>query len=222
MTCATCVGSRETQTWVDPLMFIIGWILADKGIRTVSGGAVGPDGCFEAGARSYMVAKKIPNLIEIHLPKDYSNGRPSHSPYYHTINETGMAIATTVLIDSGIMPWIVKVQDYVKKLHCRNVFEVLTVDMTGTDMLICFAKEDRDKGTVGGGTRSAVLLARHFGIPVFNLAFMEDREMLFNILGGDVEQYPAAMEVVHRLEAGDNPFGDKRGDCTVGIEVIYK
>lgn len=58
-----------------------------------------------------------------------------------------------------------------QRAHTRNVFQVLGADLRSpSSFLVCWAPWDpRSAGDVTGGTRTAVRLARSFGIPVFNL-----------------------------------------------------
>lgn len=67
---------------------------------------------------------------------------------------------------SNIHPAWNKLSFGAKKLHTRNCFQCLGLDLsTPSRFLICWT----EKGNKIGGTRTAIVLAEKYNIPVFNL-----------------------------------------------------
>lgn len=152
MTRYTGVGSRETPTEILDFFTRISFWLGRQGWILRSGGAGGADSAFEQGAIRAEAAK------EIYLPWGRFNGNPSRLFDL----DTGNAAAQ---IAAGVHPAWGRLTQGAKKLHARNVFQVLGADlMTPSKFLICWTSGGLDTG----GTRTAIVLAKQHGIPVFN------------------------------------------------------
>ena len=69
--------------------------------------------------------------------------------------------------------------EYSRKLHGRNIFQVLGINMEHpSDFLVCWTKDGISKG----GSRTAIELAKQNCIPVFNIAKKNDIFNLFKFL----------------------------------------
>ena len=65
--------------------------------------------------------------------------------------------------------------DRVRDLHARNVAVLLGADMgQAVEAMVCWT----DRGRVSGGTGMAIRLARHYGVPVLNLAETDPSEAM--------------------------------------------
>lgn len=147
----TGIGSRETPDNVLSLMCGIAQKLAAEGYTLRSGGANGADSAFEAGCNSLRGTK------EIYLPWRKFNG---HGSYLFNVSETALEIA------SKFHPGWRFCSDGARKLHARNVYQVLGQDLkTPSQLVICWTRE----ASSTGGTGQAIRIARHYGIPIHDL-----------------------------------------------------
>lgn len=118
------VGSRETPSDVLKTMWKIGRYLADKGYTLRSGGAKGADTAFENGCDSVMGSKEI----------------------FYAKNNKGTfmlpeAIPIAEQIASSVHPAWDRCNEYARKLHTRNVAQVMGADLKHpVDFLVCWTK----------------------------------------------------------------------------------
>lgn len=149
----TGVGSRTTPDHILLKMENIAKLFAKNGWTLRSGGADGADDAFERGCVSAKGSK------EIYLPWRNFNGRPSGPDYYTFIPDFafGMAACYHPVWDT--------LSDGAKRCHARNVMQVMGA--TGeqpSSFLVCWTPTLKR-----GGTRTAVLIAKTHGVPVWNL-----------------------------------------------------
>ena len=121
-----------------------------------SGGAEGADSAFES-----VFDKK-----EIYLPwKNFNN---NDSQYYNLSNEV-YALAATV------HPYFYRMRFGAKKLHSRNCYQVLGYNLDRpSDVLVCWTRDgayNEESSSVEhtGGTRTAIVLADRYKVPIYNL-----------------------------------------------------
>ena len=74
-----------------------------------------------------------------------------------------------------------------KKLHARNMYQVLGYDLNKpSDILVCWTKDgcnsEKTATLATGGTRSAIVLADRCKIPIFNVKNDDDYEKLLKLL----------------------------------------
>lgn len=185
----TGVGSRETPVNILELMEEVGYKLASQGWTLRSGGALGADRAFEEGMFR-CVGVDGPygwTPAEIYLPwsgyEDHYKGThgglnilPSDIKLDDERIAEGMAMA--------IHPAWEACKQGARKMHTRNVFQVLgkTLDQP-SKMLIAWTKLD-SKGKPKGGTATAINLAIENGVKVFNLNKAEDYERINKWIGG--------------------------------------
>lgn len=148
----TGIGSRKTPKNILASMEGIASSLAQDGYTLRSGAAEGADSAFEHGC------DKFNGLKEIYLPwKEFNNSISDH--YY--ISEQAIEIA------SKIHPNWDSLSQGAQKLHARNCYQILGKDLkTSSLFVVCWTKG----GLAVGGTRTAIILAQEYNIPVFNLA----------------------------------------------------
>jgi hypothetical protein len=150
----TGVGSRSTPENIMNVMGKLAKVLAYNGWTVRSGGAIGADRAFEAGAIAVGGGR------EIYFARD--------------ANAAAMEMA------SKIHPAWNKCNDYVKKLHARNCFQVLGKDLkTPSSFLVCWTPDGADVG----GTRTAIVLARNNNIEVINMGLKHQLDRIVQYIG---------------------------------------
>lgn len=161
----TGVGTRNIKsgTHVYSLLVALGTKLATQGYILRSGAADGADTAFERGCDAVSGDK------EIYIPWYGFNGKQVQlgDPYYVGISPEAEDIA------NSIHPaWQVCLQG-AKKLHTRNIFQVLGLSLSEpSKFLVCYADVDK-QGVPVGGTRTAWICAQNNKIPCYNLFFKE-------------------------------------------------
>lgn len=162
----TGAGSRKTPAEVLGLMRRMAKTLGSKGIVLRSGGAEGADSAFEQGCDQAKGPKRI------YLP-------------WHGFSERDVMESDDVLVPepcadhdwwryrraqeiaASIHPAWDRCSGGARMLHTRNVYQVLGYDLESPSLLlVCWTPGGRPTG----GTRTAIVLAKRHGVPVFNLA----------------------------------------------------
>jgi len=142
------IGSRQSPLEVMAEMRVIAMILFQNGFTLRSGGADGADTAFEEGAG---------DLKEIYLPWQGFNKRD------------GIVVGNKFKardMAQAIHPYWESLTDGGKKLHTRNICQVLGRDLkTPSKFLICWTPD----GKPSGGSRTAIVCAMEHDIPVYNL-----------------------------------------------------
>lgn len=162
------IGSRKIPNNVQTLMSKLAKVLMDKGHMLRSGHAEGADMAFEC-------AMEPEHRAEIYLPwRGFNQAPTDDSRYIVPSFHTGM-----MGIAQKHHPNWNACSDGAKKLHARNVCQVLGKDLTiWSDIVICWTPN----GSGSGGTGQAIRIARSYGIPVFDLGLSNTREHLFDHL----------------------------------------
>lgn len=146
----TGIGSRQTPEEIQWHMMHLAEDLAALGYVLRSGGANGADTAFEVGCDRKGGTK------EIYLPWQGFNNRKGL-----VLNEYAAE-----KMASSLHPAWHNCNDSARKLHTRNVYQVLGQDLTTpSKFVVCWTHG----GRVVGGTATAIRLAFSQGIPVFNL-----------------------------------------------------
>lgn len=165
MNTITLVGSREAPAHVIKVAEQIGKAFSDRQWIARSGGAVGMDQAF---LRFYD-----PALTEVYRP-DSKHGA-LNALEFDNWEEAEQIVKTYV-------PHFEYMDFYSQWLHTRNVYQVLGRDLNApSKMLICWARERG--GIALGGTRTAVLIAKSYKVPVFNLSRPEHMTKLCEKFG---------------------------------------
>lgn len=159
------IGSRETPLPVCDMMYSAAYYLAERGWKLRSGHAKGADKAFEQGA------KEAGGDREIFLPWNGFNGGFANTKGFIVPDVTDELYQ----IAAQFHPAWDRCTNTVKKLHARNVCQVLGVDLkTPSDMVVCWTPQ----ASGSGGTGQAIRIANAYYIPVFDLASEEQQAAL--------------------------------------------
>lgn len=162
----TGVGSRQTPDHILEAMYKFGEAFALLGFILRTGDADGADRAFREG----HLFQRSGN-IEVYSARDAAG------------DERALSIA------ERIHPAFYRCSPYAKLLHARNCYQVLGPNLDDpSDFLICYTPGGEDVG----GTRTAIILAREHGIPVYNLALDQDVEDLLRPFRGEISTQEAA------------------------------
>lgn len=156
----TGVGSRKTPPEILAVMTRLAQKLRAFGYVLRSGGAIGADQAFERGAGTQ---KNI----------------------FYAGDATPEAIAVAAKLH---LAWS-RCSDYAKRLHGRNMFQVLGASLSEPSaFLICWTPDGAVKGDdctrETGGTATAIRAASAHGVPVYNLQRPEDLAKVMSYLEG--------------------------------------
>lgn len=153
------IGSRETPDNVLDAMYSIGYSMAEQGWGLRSGHAPGADTAFENGCIA------AGGLKEIFVPWKGFEGAPGMHPSYSVpkFDDHLMSLA------ARFHPAWERCKDGARKLHARNVCQLLGRDPKNplmTSVVIGWTRGAKGEG----GTGQAFRIARHYNIPIFDLA----------------------------------------------------
>ena len=144
----TGIGSRSTPKVIQEMFENIATELSARGYILRSGGAKGADSAFERGC----IGEK-----EIFLP--WKGFEDSESELIVN-DKRAFEIAKNFHFN-----WH-KLTQGTRKLHARNVHQVLGVDLeTPSKFVICYTRN----GEGGGGTGQALRIAEKYKIPIFDM-----------------------------------------------------
>lgn len=182
----TLIGSRETPPDIMQLMVKFADKACSFGYVGRSGGAGGADTCLEDGVKVFQSKVNLAptsgsEFMEIYLPWRDFNGRDSLSSGYYTLPWLHNKCEAEG-IASEVHPAWDKCSQGVKKLHTRNIYQLLGQDLkTASRFVLCWAKpKDKDRKTdhVQGGTGTAVKLGIDNGVEIINLYWDEQRKRI--------------------------------------------
>lgn len=162
----TGIGSRTTPVWCRFAMEDIASKMADKGYTLRSGSAQGADSAFEIGC------DRVAGAGDIYIPwNGFGTGSENMFKFYHTISNRQFEKAKKIYLETGIIKNFDSMKQSVQKLHARNYLQVVGHydRVIPSKVCIFFAEVDWVTDEPVGGTRSAVLLSKHFGVPTYNL-----------------------------------------------------
>lgn len=168
----TGVGSRETPQNILSFMKDTAYVLAKNGFILRSGGADGADMAFESGCNR---ANGIKNIF---IPwNGFNNLNADNIDYFLCTNRDKYIRARNLA--KTIHPRFNSLTEGGKKLHTRNIFQVLGFNLNRkSKFLICWTPNAR----IVGGTATAIKLAIQNNITVYNLANEKDKADLILML----------------------------------------
>lgn len=155
----TGVGSREIPRDKYDILADYAEALALAGYTARSGAADGADSAIEEGADRGNGTK------EIYLP-------------WRGFNDSKSALcgvaSDALKIAATVHPAWAALSDAAKKLHGRNVYQVLGRNLSEpSDFVLCWTKDglelEKNRTSKSGGTATAIVLGLRNNIPVFNL-----------------------------------------------------
>lgn len=161
----TGIGSRNTPDAILELMRQMAALLYMEGWTLRSGGAPGADTAFEGGASPFGDYSRC----EIFLPWEGFEHRDDNMVRRTEPQREAYEIA------AQFHPVWDKLTSGGKRLHARNVHQILGYDVTDpqlTRFVMCWTRG----GTGAGGTGQALRIARHYSVPIFDLADPRVRE----------------------------------------------
>lgn len=156
------IGSRKTPSNILTLMQSLAKKLATREYALRSGGAEGADTAFETGCDAVSGQKSI------FIPWDGFNDRFPDGVSVHSLSHLDNLLLLRVReLVQEYHPNFKKLSEGSIKLHSRNVFQVLGLSLqTPSSFVVCWTPE----ADGSGGTGMAIRLAKHYEIPVFDLA----------------------------------------------------
>lgn len=163
----TGIGSRETPDEVLDQLRGLSQFFCEKGYVLRSGGADGADRICEIGC------DKVDGTKEIYLPWEDFNNNFFSDLYLDVLPKVGEAIQ----IAADHHPKWESLTDNVKKMHVRNVYQVLglTLDKP-SKFVVCWTPV---KNSVPqGGTAQAIRVAKTHNVPVYNLYEIDNPEFI--------------------------------------------
>jgi hypothetical protein len=168
----TGIGSRKTPPEFQYSLECIGKGLASRFILR-SGAADGADTAFEHGC------KQTVGFSEIYLPwkgfnadSEQRKGLWSSPLFLDSFPEKIQRAAESLA--ANFHPHWRQLTIGGKKLHIRNVFQVLGQDLkTPSEFVVCWTPDGQDSG----GTSQAIRIARYYGITVYNVNNTLEKEM---------------------------------------------
>lgn len=164
----TGIGSRETPLDIKKWMFRSAIRLGELGFVLRSGGAVGADESFESLCKG-----------EIYLPYNGFNGHHEKSKpmmgeceYIKTWNLANYKQAEEIAASSH--PNWKNCSEWARKLHTRNVYQVLGKDLeTPSVFVLCWTKDGCENGSKTtrdtGGAGQALRIAHKHNVPIVNM-----------------------------------------------------
>ena len=154
--------------------------LAQLGVTFTSGLCeLGMDGIAQkAYSQAVDLGLASESQFEVYVA-DQSNIRRSTLPRKHlAIIRNKDLIAETERIASEVHPAWDKCNEWARGMHSRNCHQILGYDLQSpVDAVICWTPN----GAVVGGTRTALMIALKYNIPVFNLGCADKDAVLQEI-----------------------------------------
>lgn len=181
----TGVGSREISEEEWEVMEAVAKWLANLGFTLRSGKAMGSDSAFESGVEesNHKLNKEIYIPWEKFEGGNTFQGKPIVLDAPDTMN-----YAITIEWIKKVHPAFEKLKQGARKLHQRNVHQVLGKDLENpvpSVFLLACAASDKN-GDAKGGTGTAWKIAKESGVPCFNIRGKTKRE-IFDFLRPLVE-----------------------------------
>ena len=157
----TGIGSRETPEEILEVMRALAKKLGTKGYTLRTGGAPGAD-------MAFLEAAHDNGPVEVYLPWRSFQGLADDKDLAKHVVRTEPQAPEAYEIASDYHPSWRYLKHPAKKLHARNVHQVLGYDVTApeySEFVICWTKD----GDGGGGTGQAIRIAKNSYVPVFDL-----------------------------------------------------
>lgn len=183
----TGIGSRSAPEWALELAKHIGYKMASKGYILRSGAANGMDEAFEKGAALYeRECDKCTR--EIWVPwKTFRINEHFDSKHRKVLSDEQAIMGGDYLVSSGVMTYYHRLKHSAKLLHARNVYQVIgdgyKQHKTEPSKLVIYWAPEDDKRVIKGGTRTAVMIARRYEIPTYNLDIEEEKNKVLEFIG---------------------------------------
>ncbi len=156
------IGSRKTPAEILDYQCKIATQLEKDGWLLSSGGAEGSDDAFEAGITEVSHHRII-------IPRNGFNGKHANEGYVNFGNATQLMKNQCDALASYVHPAWDNMPRWMKNLHSRNVMQILGPELDSPVKFVLYWAPTDKHGIPTGGTRTAVVLAMHLGIPTYNM-----------------------------------------------------
>jgi hypothetical protein len=165
----TGIGTRDLSDTFAELIFGYANQLAQLKYTLRSGGAGGCDSAFE------LACDEIGGQKEIFIPWRKFSDNDDHISL-DDLDKTLVDTAQTIA--EQFHPSWQYLKFGARKLHTRNVFQVLGQDLqTPSEFVVCYTND----GTASGGTGQAMRIADAYNIPIYNIHNSDDQDKLTSI-----------------------------------------
>lgn len=174
----TGIGSRNIYPEEAEFLENVAVALYKEGFTLRSGGAVGADSAFEKAVVACACFRSLPSPLQIFLPWRNFNGHTGYPLYEYLCTPSNWPLwsdANTIMRD--IHPTPERLKSGPEALHTRNIPQILGPKLDNPSKFVIYCADEMD-GEVKGGTRTAVVLARQYKIPTFNIRIPEHKERL--------------------------------------------
>lgn len=180
----TGVGTREPfveQNLTDIMRVFCHWANQRQAILR-SGAAIGMDQWFE------RLWTKANTEIYIHQNGCKPDRTKNLRRWHDGVNTFAFDLMDPVLtaqamsVARRIHPNWKACGNVARALHARNIMQVLGRNLDDPSDIIVYYAKLTDDGSVSGGTRTAVMLAREHNIPEFNLLLPDDIDRLLEFM----------------------------------------
>lgn len=175
----TGIGSRQTPLETLAYMRFLAIKLAREGWTLRSGGAKGADSAFEEACDDAGGRKRI------YLPWSGFNGRKDGVRVGDSLGKAAVVYGAgpqAMRIAEKFHPAWDRLSEAAKRLHARNVYQVIGANIPTTlvpsEFVVCWTPG----GKGGGGTGQAIRIAREYDVPVFDLAKPKHVDVLSDFL----------------------------------------
>lgn len=165
----TGIGSRDVPQDIDSRMRSVGYSMGVFDWTLRSGKAKGSDEAFQTGLQGFISQREgnPTKYAEVYIPWRGFKGGEGLLDCWDIVPPD---MSKSEDIAKLYHPAWDRCSQGAKKMHCRNVNQVLGMDLnTPSEFVLFYAPES--KGKVKGGTATAVNLARDKGIPTINMLF---------------------------------------------------
>lgn len=166
----TGIGSRSTPGETLRTMTAVAQRLSSLGWTLRSGNATGADQAFAQGTE--------PTQQHIYLP--WPTFEKDFLERWRIVPVKRQPSAAAELIASQYHPAWARLSQGARKLHARNVHQILGPDVTNPTLskfVICWTPD----GAGSGGTGQALRIARDYDVPIFDLAIEADLDRVTSI-----------------------------------------
>lgn len=178
----TGIGARKTPEHIKKVMSdVSAYLYLHNPVKYTlrSGKAAGADEAFQLGVQSTMMGTKDKSACEIYIPwKKFK----SSERLWDCWDISDWPEDECMYVASQVHPAWNRCTSAAKRLHARNVCQILGKDLnTPSDFVLFWAEEI--SGKVKGGTATAVNLARQNSIPTINMYFDNWKDKLRETVG---------------------------------------
>lgn len=184
---AAIIGSRETPKEIMDLAIEFAYEMIKRGVSFESGGAERMDKVPEIAYWRAHYEGAARGDLRVYLPFPSFEGYERYADTAEYVNtpqlpnwDEARILATRLYNNYGRNKPLEQLSAGIQSLSYRNMYQVLGESLARPkDFIVFWAKPARDKRLiVEGGTNLAVALGDEYGIPMVNLFYPEQQELL--------------------------------------------